>query len=354
MEHKQLNEVYDSVINWAKTLPKKKNAFSWPALILVTTAEALAWWAVRTWQWQLWGELAVICSLLVVFLWLAGTVQGFSFWPKSHILTKLLTNAIAPRWIGVFYLLSFAVHIGWLADTIMYLYVDINLYKVLISIVICLTGLTVVVLFFPDGRKPKSNDPVTVFISGMSNVSLPKDNNYSLLNLRPLVRMLQHTPDGDVAQCEMLILLSKINPDIKPVLALLGDTTDISKMSTLSQLELLIKLTAKREFPNKKWIDSMQVTFTTQCDYNDFSQCYNTLVKYITKLDDRNHRLILNLSPGTVVISSLMTLMAIDGDRELYYYSQDNSLPDERRMQQVDKKQIPLYNLLSQALEKMD
>ena len=60
----------------------------------------------------------------------------------------------------------------------------------------------------------------------------------------------------------------------------------------------------------------------------------------------------------------VMTLLAIDGDRELYYYSQeempagmtcfDKLAFKEKLLRPVDKNKIPLYNLLSQALDKFE
>ena len=57
------------------------------------------------------------------------------------------------------------------------------------------------------------------------------------------------------------------------------------------------------------------------------------------------------MTPGTATMSSVMSLIAIDGDRRLFYYSQDKKLPIELRLKEVYKKEIPLENLLSQALE---
>ena len=54
---------------------------------------------------------------------------------------------------------------------------------------------------------------------------------------------------------------------------------------------------------------------------------------------------------GTVTMSSVMTLIAVDGDRDLYYYSQDTNQSECLRMKKVNKSMIPLENLLSQALE---
>ena len=78
------------------------------------------------------------------------------------------------------------------------------------------------------------------------------------------------------------------------------------------------------------------------------------VIKQLLKKDDSGHQLIFNLTPGTGIVGALMTLLAIDGDRSLFYYSQDKSLPDTLRIKEVDKSKIPLESLLSQALERLE
>ena len=76
--------------------------------------------------------------------------------------------------------------------------------------------------------------------------------------------------------------------------------------------------------------------------------------KFVRENDNDSNVLFFNLTPGTGVVGSLMTLMAIDGDRSLYYFSQDSRLQEDKRLKVVDKSQIPLKNLLSQALETLE
>ena len=121
-------------------------------------------------------------------------------------------------------------------------------------------------------------------------------------------------------------------------------------------LRILIKEVAKIEFPLKTWIDNMKIEFTPACDYNVFDQCFNTLLPIVKAKDDISHRLIFNLTPGTGIVGSLMTLMAIDSDRELFYYSQEKNEEDSdmNRLKRIEKKNVPLQNILSQAIATLD
>ena len=69
--------------------------------------------------------------------------------------------------------------------------------------------------------------------------------------------------------------------------------------------------------------------------------------------DDPNHILCFNLTPGTSAVGGLMTLMAIDPKRELYYYSQDENIADKKRMIKIDKDYESLKNQFSKTLEKI-
>lgn len=271
------------------------------------------------------------------------------------IFTKLLSNAIVPRWLGVSYLLMFVVHISWLTDGGLGLLTHAINGNPPLSLAAGTVGVIVLIIFFPDGRKHKLTNPVTVFVSGISRVAPPPppDKDYSKLNLLPLVRILQLVPDGASAPCEMLILASDTPHRVDELMQYLGVDSSTSDMSIEDKLQLVIRTVAKREFPGKKWIDAMPIAFTRPCDYNDFPQCSRELMAQVTSLDDASHKLIFNLTPGTGVVGSLMTLMAIDAGRDLYYYGQQEGLAKEKRLKVVDKSQIPLHNLLSQALESL-
>jgi hypothetical protein len=343
-----------------KLKPSKRfsqNAFSALALILVTLAEGLLWWQARKMAWKSFWTIAIAALALLFILWIVARICGHKFTPRSEIVTKLLANAVSPQIPGVWYLLSFVVHIGWLADSIMYLYLhfQFELPIVYASIAVCVAGLAVLIVFFPDGHVKKDDNATKVFVSGISNLFKPSEREK--FTLLPLVRVLQEVKDGN---CELLVLYSdfnhigedKVKLGIQGVLEYIGYTESIDHLTLSQQIEFVIRETAKREFPEKiTMIQKMPINITEPCNYNVFSQCYATLRPWIKRFDDDSHQLAFNLSPGTGVVSSLMTLMAIHAGRDLYYYSQDSSLKDEDRLVTVDKTRVPLHNLLSQALE---
>ena len=369
---------------WVKTKKKIKTIwgkpfklrifYSWMVLLLVLLCE-VSCVIFRQTESLLAIWMAGVFAGLVFILYFISIAVGLRFSMRSAIVSKLLANAIAPTTLGTLYLLAFVIHVGWLTNVILGFYTENgrDFLPVAFAALICVLGLIALVIFFPAGKESKI-DPKTVYISGISEIKKPFDGNYSKLNLRPLVRILQN--EKSFANCELLILRSdynKISDDklseiIRNVLAFVIDTENSSqdviddKVNRLlegkdikKQLETLVKEVARREFPERTDIDDLIIEWTNvPCDYNDFKSCYDALDEKVKIMDDIRHRLICCVSPGTAMVGAVLTLLSIDGDRELYYYSQDNNLPDCERMKYINKNDIPLQNLLSQALESFE
>ena len=345
-------------------------------LVLLLIGEFFAFqWTQSLWfgcmPWVL-GGIGIVFVLLILAKWIRE-----HFIIRSVILTKLLSNAIVPTTLGTFYLLIFVIHIGWLTNVAMSMFMPAEkLNDLLFNVGICIVGLIVLTIFFPYAQDQKVEKPVKVFVSGISALyNLPK--KYQDLNIRPFVRILQLA--GNTDDCEMLVLQTKEFTDndkaqrdnMYEALSSLvwkkdGDTEEekpkiakeyFKKLSLNEQIRIYIKEVARREFPEKhECIDKLKISFTEPCDYNVFQSCFTALNSVLKEKDDSNHQLIFNLTPGTALVSAVISLHAIDGDRQLYYYSQDrrSSLKDEEKLMPADKKQIPLRNILSQALEKIE
>lgn len=119
-------------------------------------------------------------------------------------------------------------------------------------------------------------------------------------------------------------------------------------------LTLMIRMFALFEFPdNLEFIKNVEVEFTEPCNYNNYPNSFDTMAEFIKKYDNDSCEFEFNITPGTALVSSVMTLLAIDGDKKLYYHEQvqGKPLPAEKAIQPVDKNKLPLENLLSQALD---
>lgn len=361
------------------SLKKNRNFFSQTALWIILLFELLLICDLQL-SWFSPCILFVVAVVLLLVLYGVGICNGHHFSIRSTIVTKLLANAVTPTALGAFYLLVFVVHIGWLTNAALgwYTAVDDEFSRVLYSTAACIGGMIALIIFFPKGGEQKASRPQKVFISGISAISTVPDviakMSYDTLNLLPLVRILQLVQGDDqpplfvILQTDAFKNSSAQDVAFNRALELMESTADMGKCGSVEdKLRLLIRELAKKEFPDKvDMVDAMTIEFTEPCNYSqNFEKAYSILEQRAKELDDKDHQLYFNLTPGTGIIGSLMTLMSIDGDRLLYYYAQEKmanaataSAEEKRAFREklllpVDKKQIPLQALLSQALEKL-
>jgi len=382
-------------MNTLRRTLKNRNSYSWIALLFLILGEYFALRGIRE-DWYVWGPWTQGIIVLAVVLILIGHCFKHKFSPRSVILTKLLANAIAPQRLGTLYLLFFVIHIGWLTNGMMSLFMpDQNLYDVLTSVSVCVMGMVLLIIFFPNGSIDMIESPQKVFVSGISpfpekkinpkNNEPEKPTTYSKFNLIPLIKILEVVePEvsnlskedwkdpqkvANIQQCKLLIIKTDYYNDKVPCTPYLDDTKGIElNEETLSdelaeycitpenptddRIRLLIKKTATREFKlcdnMKEWIKrKLVIEFTEAVDYNDYEKCFLATSHAMKQLDSKEHLFYFNLTPGTATIKLILTLLSISAKHQLFYYSQGKT----PILVKVDKSLLPLQNLLSQALE---
>jgi hypothetical protein len=272
---------------------------------------------------------------------------------------------------------------------------DQNLYDVLTSIFVCLMGMGILVIFFPNGNVDVIDAPQKVFVSGISPFpevrinpktgEKEKTTPYSKFNLIPLIKILEvvapeisnlskedwNDPQkaANIQQCRLLIIKTNYYNDKIPCTPYLDDTEGIEindntlvkelaeycinpDNPTDDRIRLLIKKTASRELKScdnmKEWIKrKLVIEFTEPVDYDDYEKCFLAASHAMKKLDSKEHLFYFNLTPGTATIKLILTLLSISAKHQLFYYSQGKT----PKLVKVDKSLLPLQNLLSQALE---
>lgn len=366
---------------------KKTNNFliNWFALILVTIGDFLAIMGIRGewdyWRWWVWGDLGLLIILFLIG-WIREVIR-----PKTSIVVRLLSNASGTRTINILYVILFTLNMAALGNALLPLFQkDVEINEALYPLGVCLVAMIALILFFPIGRNKKDSNATYVFVSGISYIpSFNREQAYNSfgLNLVPLVRMIQVCEKElieNTRTCKFHIIQTRaFTNDSAQALTDVMHVVNINMEKEISEtpsvndkLRLLIREVAKKEFPNlEAQIQKMDITFSKESiDYNEDSDfAYQRINEEVERLDDANHQLYFNLTPGTGVISSLMMLLAIDGDRKLYYYSQQRPkpMPDSEKngkdrllledqfkrslLHPVKKERIPLSNILSQALE---
>ena len=136
-----------------------KKAISLTVLVLLFFTEFFALGGIRSLSWLPWGRIALIIGFFILFLWLMSWMFHNYFKLNNVTLRRLLANAISPTWLGVAYLLTFVLHIGWTSNAM--------------------------------NRAKK-----VVFVSGISIIGMKKDDDddkkliISIRNIVPLVSVL--------------------------------------------------------------------------------------------------------------------------------------------------------------------
>lgn len=360
---------------------------------------------IDDWEWWVCGVSTALVLVLV-----AGGVSG-SFKVQSPTFTNLMASAISPDLISVVYLLGFIMHLSWMTDGVLNYIMGEPLFSWLVPFVMGILGIVVLWITFPGTHLSKTDNRDVVFISGISQINVETvsysyngqtqtANNMLISRLTPLVRFLNLVfVSKEVAAdrvSKMLILSSEINSvknleknqssngefvkelvidvtervkaddQLRSNLSFFCDVIDVTsgdekrqivrieKKDENSILSTVIKVAALAQFPNQgEFIRDLTIEFTSKCDYDSFDDCFNKLRKAVEKEDNKKRLLYFNLTPGTGIVGSLMTLLSIDNDRNLYYYAQHSKLKEEKRLKPVDKSVIPFENLLSQALQKI-
>ena len=376
-------------------------AYSWVVVVFTVAFEITTIIGIRNQDQRLY--IASVCLLLLLSLisiLIAYLCNKILFLPNKKIFTRLLSNAIAPNWLGAFYLLLFVVHIGWLTDgSLNYFQTNNdNFVPVTLSLLTGFVGMFVLICFFPEGKPDKKDAKHVVFVSGISLLAKDKQKftlggkeytKISLYNVGGLVKIFSLCFDKKKIESQnvskMLILNSNAHyqenffndlvveirikkkqlPEwesfLKNGLKASYQTVDggkeddiviyvmiDSQASVEDNLRTIIKLRGLQDFPNEgEFFANLQIVFTLPCDYDKFEECFEELDNSIKKEDTTNQLLYFNLTPGTGIVGSLMTLFSLDKYRELYFYAQYSS----KELLPVDKSKVPLENLLSQALE---
>ena len=338
----------------------------------------------------------IIVSVVLSFLLAIVAWKHKHLRPNSGILANLVSSTISPSWLGIAFLIVFISHFTWWMDVVIEFFKPVSderdSWYLLFGISSC--GLIITGWFFPEGGLiPKDNKSRVVFFSGISLVPSGANGRkveYSKFNIIPIVRMLQTVFDENGQfkgkPCKLVILNSDAKENLNvgnsdyeyPVLTgiLTGPnpvgssgfwkkdaehlsikkTSDDSTALREEKLRNIIKDAALIEFPDKKEeIEALDICFTTPCDYDLFEECYTVLDEAVRHEDEPNAQLCFNLTPGTGIVGSLMTLFSIDADRLLFYYAQFTSdyRSNHERVQEAKKEKIHLESLLSQALQKL-
>lgn len=167
-----------------------KNLLSYMAIITILLGEFCFVIGQHT-HCYIYYEMALLFAFIIIFM---GIYGKYDFSVKTMVLKKLLANAIAPKRISALYLIFFIVHLTWISDSLLNLSFP-SAYpcwqEIVMSVFVSILGFYSLIVFFPTEILNNDSGKPRLFVSGISTLALPRDNDYNLLNLLPLVRALK-------------------------------------------------------------------------------------------------------------------------------------------------------------------
>lgn len=291
-----------------------------------------------------------VLSLIVIKIREKKEKDGFGElnhnWKDKVIL--IVSNTCSGNLLDIIVVISFFGFVAWIPDSISDF---IKSESWPIRSLLYLTGLGMMIWGKPNvytrgGSVP--DDERRLLISGMSNVSN--------MNIAPLIKAFGKYKNIDT----MTILLSntiwkgydRIDP-MKESNTLLSKALKeyksrieelcLSENSILKRNEKntavvenalrdLLDVYIKENYPFYKGKD-IEIDFSAPVDYNNFDECNDECFNRLNYIMQKNalkekytdNNIVVNTSPGTSVVTSVLTINAIKGDRAMIYTKQDHS-----------------------------
>lgn len=292
------------------------------------------------------GFVITLLFILIFFISIGCILQYFSL--SALTLFRFLNNEIGSRPLNLLFALVFAMHLSWICDSGYDLvFKDEELYLVYWSrLGLAIIGMTCVFLIFPKRKKIKYPIPPEkrkLLVMGLSEIKLNEDINNietavipfsEYVNIKTVVVLLSENmnPVRAGKDDNKKIDLTLLNPETKLYEAYENYKNIIHnyknapiKKDAITALENLLIEKIKDSFPAVLSPDEIQFIFTEPVSYNDFDTCYTTIDSYLKKYEKNTEETVINISPGTALVTGVMSIHAIKGQRQLVYTKQSNN-----------------------------
>ena len=284
--------------------------------------------------WQI--SIILTAIFLIIMVWGVATK---AYKPSVSITARFFQSGFSATWISIIFLVLFLVHISWLADNGFEFFVDKK--DKSWYIVINILSIIGLVLLFPAQYKTLGQENIlgrTILVSAFSRISpfsiegfLKPFSRYP--NIDKVLLLISNAAlkfEDERMEKNIKDYMEKIPEERRYLLRKVYYSTDYDeKRKALCEfIQICIKDQIGYEGKEVKIILSETV------DYNSFEQCYDETKALLTKHEKgETEHTIINTSPGTAAVSGVMAILAIIGDRQLVYTTQE---------QNVESKLVPV------------
>jgi hypothetical protein len=263
---------------------------------------------------------------------------------RNEKMALLIQNSCRGRWADIMYVLAFLLYLNWLPNiTLLCIQEDASYWRPLVYVL----GVILLVWGKPTFGPSKDSkvEERKVLVSGLSTISIYNGKS----------------------NCEPFFMPFDKFPNIEKVEVLLTDSFYRGKIGTFFRDASTEKLdsntiagkaqefgdTLKREFPDgsvpKEFVESalkkfildcislkdyyvdkgkdVEVIFSEAANYNSFEDCNSKSVQLIKSANKKgqaykDENMVVNITPGTSIVASVMTMNSIKGDRIMVYVDQ--------------------------------
>lgn len=348
--------------------------------------------------------LLVLSVASVLFLFYRNRTENF-FTLKTQIASKIFANIIKPEPINVVFLLTFLVHIGCLGSVFYSIFASetgsgLWLHIIIMSVVL-LTSLYLIYIF-PNPKERGKNGNV-IFFSGIPVPSFVPFASHDLdeevkrkegtmienLNYYPIVRIFYVLLTGeqnivvkdgdklhlllsrDINEQSLKVAFNRLkepigysgkygsanavmqfNAELKKIKADFDAKNDYKMF-----IRRYIRALGKYAFSDKKQlceaIENIEINFTPTVNYNDFDNIYNKAKVTLDEYEFKEYSIIINCSPGTATVSSALTILSMEKNRKLLYYSQDSKVDPDYKMQEIMENKLSIKDVIEKVSEEL-
>lgn len=316
----------------------------------------------------------IILVLLTIFFIFKIRKEGKWF---RVDLFRLLTSAIGRKWLSLFFLLVFLMQITWFIDTTFEIVVHGKIGWESLYCLLPLITMVALNVFFPsvDTRPspPINPEKRTFLVTGFSTVSNITYNNIDLF-LKPFLNLygdIKYNIQEVVILCSSTLFKADFCLSLDDIMKLYKDGVDAD---TLAEFDKSLRKYNDKEFgisnrPEKfKDIirDIIKINTKVEVDihlsqninYDDFNTAYDEIGKVLSKWEKNTERTVINVSPGTKMLTCALTLHALKGHRLIFFteqVKQDDKKAEQKNVpKSIDVNVFSISDLIRDLIDEYD
>ena len=307
----------------------KNKCFNWLTKIKITNLLRKPWWTITMLILLIACEILVVSKayhqpnnilsltpwlvvlplvgifLIMVIIGVYRKVYAFD----KLIIKDFLANSLAGGYVAITFLITFLITCALVPTVIRDFVAGEQL--AWWGPIVCILAIPLEVLIYPitTGEKPFRLEEREILVSAISASTAERQNDgfcypfKSCINIKEL---------WVIVSPQSLEMAQTAHPDI----------SDPSQAMTEHIKSLLLEREPYKDKPEQ--ISELQIHISKPVEFNDFDDCYLKAKELFNKIgEEKASRTIVNISPGTAMISSVLSMFAIQGNRMLGYNKQN-------------------------------